>query len=700
MKKETIKIIFGVVLGLAVGAGVQAKPVTFSVQPGESLTAVRDAIRALPAAQRAQGVEVVLAPGRHVLDGTFDLRAQDSGTAEAPVVWRSAGEGLAILCDGVQLPATAFKPVTDAAVLARLDAAAKGHIRVADLSSYNLHFWKPFKREVRAPTSVPELFVDGVRMTIAQWPNAGEWTTIQKFVDKGTQDNDGTVTQGLGKKREKAPEPPRGGTFGYAGDRPSRWTRAPEVWLHGFWCFDWYDTVIPVASINTASNTITFAAKHNYGVRPGNPSPRRWKALHLLEELDVPGEYYVDPVAKKLYFWPVAELTAATRIVVSGMGRPLLRLEKTKNLVFRGLGFEECFGDGAILKTCERVAFERCTFRNLQRKAIYAENCTGCRIATCDISETGTGGISISGGDRRNLVPGGNVVEDTLIRNFSVHCLTYASGVHISGVGNVVRHCELSGAPHMAVGLSGNDHVFEYNVVSNVCMSSDDAAAFYKGRNPSCRGNVLRHNFWSEIGSPRGHGNAAIYFDDGDCGDLVYGDVFYKCGEPGFGGFGAVFCHGGHSNIVRNCVFVQCRRPLGSAPWSQERWVDFLQSPLEQTRLLKEVCVTSAVWTARYPAIANIFRPEADAERWNAAFDTAFVECPLTLPGRKPGETMPGIARGRWFTNATDVVFAQDPGFVNAAAKNFALRPDAELFRRIPNFKPIPFEKIGLVTKR
>ncbi len=700
MKSTMIQMIFGVLLGLVLVADVQAKPVTFSVKPGESLTAVRDAVRALPATQRAQGVEVVLAPGRHVLNGTLDLRMQDGGTVEAPVVWRSADEGRAILCDGVQLPATAFAPVTDAAVLARLDAAAKGQVRVADLSSCKFSFWKPLKHEVRAPTSVPELFVDGARMTIAQWPNAGAWTTIEKFVDKGTQDNDGSVSQGLGKKREKEPGPPRGGTFGYAGDRPARWTKAPEIWLHGFWCFDWYDTVIPVASINTSSNTITFAAKHTYGVRLGNPSPRRWKAIHLLEELDVPGEYYVDPVAQKLYFWPVGKLTSAARIVLAGTGRPLLRVEKARNLVFRGLGFEECFGDGAILRGCERVAFERCRFHNLQRKAIYAEGCTGCRIVTCDISETGTGGISISGGDRRNLVPGGNVVEDTLVRNFSVHCLTYASGIHVSGAGNVVRHCELSGAPHMAVGLSGNDHVFEYNVVSNVCMSSDDAAAFYKGRNPSCRGNVLRHNFWSEIGSPRGHGNAAIYFDDGDCGDLVYGNVFYKCGEPGFGGFGAVFSHGGHSNIVQNCVFVQCRRPLGSAPWNQARWVDFLQSPLIQQRLFKEVCVTSAVWTARYPAIANIFKPEADAKRWNAVFDTAFVDCPLTLPGRKPGETMPGIARGRWFTNATDVVFAQDPGFVNAAAKNFALCPDAELFRRIPNFKPIPFEKIGLVTKR
>ena len=37
---------------------------------------------------------------------------------------------------------------------------------------------------------------------------------------------------------------------------------------------------------------------------------------------------------------------------------------------------------------------------------------------------------------------------------------------------------------------------------------------------------------------------------------------------------------------------------------------------------------------------------------------------------------------------------------MDAAAKNFALRPDAALFKRLPSFKPIPFEKIGLATKR
>ncbi|MGN0847394.1 MAG: right-handed parallel beta-helix repeat-containing protein [Kiritimatiellia bacterium] len=710
MRKTTKLFVLEVMLGLALvgyargacvhAAGGRVQGVTIRVRPGESLVAVRDKVRALSAEARAKGVEVVLAPGRYRLEAPLDFDARDGGSAEAPVVWRSGDGGRAVLCDGVNLSAASFEPVADAAILARLDGAAKGRVLVADLAASGFPFWKPLTREIRQPTPVPELFVDGVRMTPAQWPNAGEWATIRGIVDAGTRDNDGSVGQGLGKARAAQPGPPRGGTFVYEGDRPARWTKAPEVWLHGFWCFDWYDAVIPVAAINAASNTITFAAKHTYGVRQGNPRPRRWRAVHLLEELDAPGEYYVDPVGKKLYFWPVRPLEAATRIVVTGVWRNLVRVEKARDLVFRGLGFEECFGDAVNLKEGERVAFERCAFRNIRGKAIYSQACTGCRVAGCDVSDTGTGGVTLNGGDRKRLVPGGNVMEDTCVRNFSVHCLTYASGVHIGGVGNVVRHCEFSGAPHMAVGVSGNDHVFEYNVVSNVCMSSDDAAAFYKGRNPSCRGNVLRYNFWSEIGSPRGHGTAAVYFDDGDCGDTVYGNVFHRCGEPGFGGFGTVFCHGGHSNRVENCVFVECRRPLGSAPWSQARWVDFLHSPLEQNRLLKEVCVTSAVWVARYPAIASIFAPEVDTNRWNLAVNNAFIDCPLVLPGRAPGETQPGLVRGRWATNATDVVFAGDPGFVDAAAKNFALRPDAEVYRRIPAFKPIPFEKIGPLTRR
>jgi hypothetical protein len=41
-----------------------------------------------------------------------------------------------------------------------------------------------------------------------------------------------------------------------------------------------------------------------------------------------------------------------------------------------------------------------------------------------------------------------------------------------------------------------------------------------------------------------------------------------------------------------------------------------------------------------------------------------------------------------WLTDA-------DPGFVNVAGGNYALRSDAEVFKRLPGFKLIPFDQIG-----
>jgi len=266
-------------------------------------------------------------------------------------------------------------------------------------------------------------------------------------------------------------------------------------------------------------------------------------------------------------------------------------------------------------------------------------------------------------------------VEDCLVRNFSVHQRCYASGISVGGVGNTVRHCEISGAPHMAVGIGGNDHVIECCVISNAVKSSNDAGAVYKGRNPSCRGNVIRWCRFADIGGMNGdHGTAAIYFDDGDIGETIYGCVFERCGDKGRGNFGAVFSHGGFSNVVDNCVFVECQRALGSSPWTDERWRDFVKGPLWQKRLLEEVDITKPPYITRYPDFAGFMDPQPGQARDNLAVRTAFVGC---------GE----VLRGRWVTNETDVVFAKGT-------------PLGEIPGAIPGFKPIPMDQIGLLTPR
>ncbi len=650
-------------------------------KPFATVAQAREAIRAAKASGLLRGgAEVVLHAGRYALSEKVSFSAEDSGLAGAPVVY-AAEPGAEVSLSGSQtIPPAAFIPIADAAMTARLDASAQGKVLCVDLTALGVPKSQVPSDNFRLPFAVPELFFNGKRMTLACWPNEG-WATIKTIVDEGTMKNDGSVTDSADPNKQR-PAENKGGVFTYEGDRPSRWSLAAGVWLHGFWCFDWYDDAIRVAAIDPVKHEITLKVGHQYGVRQGNPSPRRWRAVNVFEELDQPGEYFIDRETNRLYFWPPEKIETA-RVTLATRDEPLLTLQNVRNLTLRGLTFEEAQGDGMTVIDCRRVSVEGCLFRNLRRKAIYMDGGAGNRIFACDIHDTGTGGIHLGGGDRKTLTPAGHVVENTHIWNFSVHQLTYASALQLSGVGNVARHNLIHDAPHQAVSVWGNDHLFEYNVVSNVCVSSDDAAAFYKGRNPSCRGNVLRYNLWRDIGCPRGHGNAAVYFDDGDGGDTVYGNVFYRCGDPGKGSFGTVFSHGGHGNLAENNIFIECKRALGSAPWDDKRWKDFINAPLWQERLLKEVDITKPPYTGRYPELAGFMDPQPGAARDNIAPRNLFVGC---------GE----IKSGRWITNETDYATAEDPGFVDLAGGDFRLKPDAAVYQLIPGFQPVPVEKMGL----
>ena len=43
-----------------------------------------------------------------------------------------------------------------------------------------------------------------------------------------------------------------------------------------------------------------------------------------------------------------------------------------------------------------------------------------------------------------------------------------------------------------------------------------------------------------------------------------------------------------------------------------------------------------------------------------------------------------------------NISYMYDPGFVNMSGYDFRLKPDSKIFKDLPDFKPIPIDKIGL----
>jgi len=205
--------------------------------PFATLRRARDEVRRLRQAGElpAGGVVVEFAGGRYELDEPVEFTEADSGSPGAPVVYR-ARRGQQVRLTGARV-LKGFERVTDAATLARLDEAARGHVRQTDLRAQGI----TDLGEAVAVGSRPEIFFNDRPLTLARWPNEG-FASIADVLGIRR-----TVAHGI--------EGDLVGRFRYEGDRPSRWTREDDVWLHGYWFWDWADAYQKVEAIDPAERS-------------------------------------------------------------------------------------------------------------------------------------------------------------------------------------------------------------------------------------------------------------------------------------------------------------------------------------------------------------------------------------------------------------------------------------------------------------
>jgi len=682
--------------------------------PFQTLTEARDFLRAARRANELDGndaITVHISSGVYRLEGTLELTAEDSGSKEAPVTWLAEHSGQARIHGGITLDANAFQPVSDESVLSRLEKSVRDKVRVFDLSAAVPGQFEEFRTSFHGAPVGPWLYANGQPKTIARWPNTDApesgWASFSKAIDTGLPEPESADAS-----RHKA----RPGAFEFDDLRPTRWNMAEGVWLQGYWTHDWSDEVIRVAAYDPQRHAVSLAAPHNYGIMGGTwgAAKRRFFAMNAFEELDAPGEWYLDRKHKQLYYYPGDE-TPDTSIVLATLNQPLLKITGAKHVTFQGLAFEYGHSDGIVLKDTQHVQVVGCKIANLAGGGVSVSGSHNI-VRSCELHNLGTKGISLDGGDRKSLTRADNQAVNNHIHHYGLFQRTYAPGIGVNGCGQIVRHNCIHDAPHNAVLYGGNEHLFELNEIYRVVMETGDAGAFYTGRDWTSQGNVLRHNYIHDLGGgDASHVNTmGVYLDDCDCGDTVEGNVFYRAGR-------AIMIGGGRDNPVLNNLVIDC--PIGlhidSRGMTWKHWNNPNEAGWQLDAKAQAMNYKQPPWSERYPRLAAIMDDSPREPLYNPIRRNVFVDCTkevcsfdgnvkklidkleiadnlvINTTGAENIATA-GELKGFALIKGTPDK-PVDVGFTDAAAHNFHLRKDSRLKQELPTFEDIPFDRIGLV---
>ncbi len=679
--------------------------------PLATLTAARDHIRKMKAAGNLPdgGVTISVRGGEYVLDKPLVIGAEDAGTAETPIVYRGyPGEKVVLLGGRVVKD---FRPVTDPAIKKRLSDKAAPQVRMVDLRASGITGYENINPK---DGSTMDLFYNQEFMTMAQYPDTGSWLTVKEV----PIDRNNLI---VGDPRSRDAD---GNTWGqhsarllYDDKRPQSWdpSAADNLILHGYWYWDWSDGFQEISGIDTGKGILYIKEPfHFYGYRAG----QRFYFRNVLEALDSPGEWYIDRVNGVLYFWPPTPLEEG-RAIVSVLEKPIVQLDSTAFVTVRNFQFEGARGTAFMINAGSNNLIAACDIINTGGTAVVIQGGTRNGVAGCNISQVATGCISLNGGERKSLTPGENYADNNDLHHFN-RVNRIGPAVNLHGVGNMLSHNKIHDAPHAAVYFYGNENILEYNEVYNVALETGDVGGFYMGRDWTCRGNIIRYNYFHHIHGP-GHGGARpVYLDDWASATTIEGNIFYDTTM-------AAFIGGGRDNRVENNVFVKClpsiqidARGLSWAAYYFDR-----SHPNHQSTLFDRMDAmnySKPPFSEKYPKLVTLYDDDPAIPKYNVVsrnisfesqfimlndgldFDTVTVRDNLiadkVIVDRRFRDAEPKVSTAEdtemvaRLTGLGNRVIDGNPGFVDAANGDFRLREDSPAWEL--GFKAIPVDRIGL----
>ncbi len=479
-----------------------------------------------------KAVNIILREGTYRVSNVTTLNAAYSGvSAEKPLTIKGYEGEKAVFKASQVIDVTNAQPVTDEKVRERLYEDVRDKLIVVDLGAQGLDAGHIFQShnvnnnyQLNQNTEGNYLkaseyncvYVDGKEQSLSRWPNDRHYARWTKALNDKT--------------------------FYYEDAEPSRWTEAKDYWFAGFPTYDYSFSRMTIKSVNPEERTVTLI-DNPVGALTSYMT-RRWAAYNLLEEIDIPGEFYIDRENMLLYFYPPYSLKDAT-VELSVAETPAFHVDGAKNITFENLHFDQFRGTAFFAMNVDNVDVINCTFTNIGVKGVrYAGGTpaeTGknhwnkqnknasynCDVRGCNFYNMGMEAIDMGGGDVDLLKPANNFIEDNFINRVAQKSMWEA--ISVRGTGITVRNNNISNGTGNGIRPWGALQTIEYNEITNFTRENDDCAVVYWGGSMLLRGTQANYNYFHDLPSIEPmvyNAKIALYWDDAQSGCSAQGNIF------------------------------------------------------------------------------------------------------------------------------------------------------------------------------
>jgi len=512
-------------------------------RPFATLGRARDVLRELRATDRAVGpATVFVRGGTYSLSETLALDARDSGTAEAPTAFRAFPGERPVLTGG--RPITGFETYRNA--ILKADAGTQGfagkRFGLLVFAGRRQEMARTPNRDVRDPNGGTWAYVGGQRMDM--------------YGDRPDEDGYLAAHQNLDFWQRNIPRYTRELQMRAEDVRP--WEHPQDGEVSIFPRFNWQHYLLPIEAFDAAQRVLNLGPGCFYEIRPGD----RYFVRGHLEDLDRPGEWYLDPRTATLYFWPPEPLGG--RPVYAPALDNVVSLTGCSHVTLRGFTIECCERSAVVLKDCTQALVAGCTIRNVggaDGAGVVVEGGRENGIVGNDIYETGSSGVRVGGGDLLTLTPGGNRVDNNHIHHVGAVGRD-ARGVEVTGALHTVSHNLIHDTPHAGVFMWGAGHTVEYNRIVRTCLESEDCGAIGGGAIDwlSWHGVTIRYN-WIQDTMGFGYDARAgkwrspyfahaLYPDWAASGVTIFGNILVRAPVS------CLYLHSGRDNVIENNILV------------------------------------------------------------------------------------------------------------------------------------------------